>query len=303
MTRAVTRTLRLLAAGALAGAAFTPVAAVASPLPTPTASPAPTTLLAPAAGAATTAPPVSADQSAPTTAAEGAKAAPDAVPGNNGTVKIHDGAEEPTPEPRNQPHVCDFHVHGFGFDAGQMLDLTFLSWPPTGDRSEVLNGELKADATGEGRWPETGSVTLPDGHYKMVVDTGDGRPTRDKHKVFWVDCTPESTPTGSTDSQDASTLPGNTAVGSASSGQPAPADQSSQVDAATAVGGDTPVEQSNEATEADQSPTENSDDPSMVMTASKLAATGATPVVLLTAVAGVALVVAGFVIRRRAARS
>jgi hypothetical protein len=121
-------------------------------------------------------------------------AGPVGAPGNNGTVKIHDGAGEPSPEPRNEPHVCTFHVHALHFDSGQVLTFTVQSWEPTGDRSVVLSGSITADATGEGRAPVTGTYGLPDGHYRLTVDTGNGTTTQDKHKMFWVRCAPETTP-------------------------------------------------------------------------------------------------------------
>ena len=37
-------------------------------------------------------------------------------PGNNGDVKIHEGAGESSPVEANDPHVCTFHIHGFNFD-------------------------------------------------------------------------------------------------------------------------------------------------------------------------------------------
>ena len=121
-------------------------------------------------------------------------AGPAGAPGNNGTVKIHDGAGEPSPEPQNEPHVCTFHVHALHFDSGQVLTFTVQSWEPTGDRSVVLSGSITADATGEGRAPVTGAYALPDGHYRLTVDTGNGTTTQDKHKMFWVQCAPETTP-------------------------------------------------------------------------------------------------------------
>src|SRR5688500_14222242 len=36
--------------------------------------------------------------------------------GNNGTLKVHEGAAESQPERANDPKVCDFHLHGFNFD-------------------------------------------------------------------------------------------------------------------------------------------------------------------------------------------
>ncbi len=124
-------------------------------------------------------------------------AGPAGAPGNNGTVKIHDGAGEPSPEPQNEPHVCTFHVHALHFDSGQVLTFTVQSWEPTGDGSVVLSGSITADADGAdgaGRAPVTGTYGLPDGHYRLTVDTGNGTTTQDKHKMFWVQCAPETTP-------------------------------------------------------------------------------------------------------------
>src|SRR2546422_32396 len=52
--------------------------------------------------------------------------------GNNGTVKVHDGGLEPSPEIRNQPHVCTFHLHFFFADAAQTGAWWIKSWSPTG---------------------------------------------------------------------------------------------------------------------------------------------------------------------------
>ena len=125
-------------------------------------------------------------------------AGPAGAPGNTGTVKIHAGAGEPSPEPQNEPHVCTVHVHALHFDSGQVLTFTVQSWEPTGDRSVVLTGSITADATGEGRSPEPGAYGLPDGHYRLTVDTGNGTSTQDKHKMFWVQCAPATTPPPST---------------------------------------------------------------------------------------------------------
>ena len=110
------------------------------------------------------------------------------APGNNGTVKIHDGATEPSPEVKNQPHVCTFHLHFFFADAGQAGDWWIESWPPTGDRGTVLAGTYLTNANGEDRQPEEGAYQLPNGHYKLFWE---GRNTQNiKHKVFWVKCAP-----------------------------------------------------------------------------------------------------------------
>jgi hypothetical protein len=118
-----------------------------------------------------------------------------AAGGNNGTVKIHEGAGEPSPVTKDETHVCTFHVHALFLDAGQTLTFEITSWPPTGDRSVVLSGTIQTDASGAGRAPATGAYSLDEGHYRLTVDTGNGRPTEDKHKEFWVKCAAATTTT------------------------------------------------------------------------------------------------------------
>ncbi|MGI8658374.1 MAG: prealbumin-like fold domain-containing protein [Candidatus Limnocylindria bacterium] len=123
--------------------------------------------------------------------------------GNNGTVKIHEGASEDEPIVANEPQVCTFHLHFFFGDDVQSGDWWIKSWPPTGDGTVVLAGSY--DATGgEDRQPETGTYSLPDGHYKLFWEgaTNPGEQLNIKHKVFWVTCgedegeaTPTPTPT------------------------------------------------------------------------------------------------------------
>jgi hypothetical protein len=120
--------------------------------------------------------------------------APQSIPGNNQTVKLHEGAGEPSPEIKDETHVCTFHVHAFGFDSGQTLTFTVLAWPPTGNGELVLSGTIQTDSTGEGRSPVSGSYSLPDGHYRLVVDTGNATHTQDKHKEFWVSCVASTSP-------------------------------------------------------------------------------------------------------------
>ena len=49
-----------------------------------------------------------------TTAYAGGGSSP---PGNNGTVKIINDSGDSGDDPDNDPHVCRFHIYGFGFDA------------------------------------------------------------------------------------------------------------------------------------------------------------------------------------------
>ena len=49
---------------------------------------------------------------------KGDKGAESTRGGNNGTMKVHEDEPEPSPVRKNQPKVCDFHLHGFNFDGG-----------------------------------------------------------------------------------------------------------------------------------------------------------------------------------------
>ena len=90
-------------------------------------------------------------------------------PGNNGTVKIHDGATDNEPIVNNEPHVCTFHLHFFFGDEVQAGNWWIQSWPPTGDGTTVLSGSYNATG-GEDVQPATGVFSLPDGHYKLFWD-------------------------------------------------------------------------------------------------------------------------------------
>jgi len=123
-----------------------------------------------------------------------AAATPFASGGNNqGTVKVHDDATE-SPPTRNVPHVsCDFWVEGFKM-AGDAGTLVFTSWPPTGDKSEVLNATWSADSgnAGKGFHFLAGPFNLSaDGHYRVEAFLDQGHPGNDDHfaktKTFWVE--------------------------------------------------------------------------------------------------------------------
>jgi hypothetical protein len=109
--------------------------------------------------------------------------------GNNGTVKIHEGRGEASPEQANDPKVCGFHLHLFGLDAGQAVTFEIAALDGT---AAPETGKLVANASGEA-WSATYTY-LPDGRYKLAVDTGDGQLGRDKHKVFRVTCGPGDPP-------------------------------------------------------------------------------------------------------------
>ena len=110
------------------------------------------------------------------------------TPGNNGTVKIHDGPTEPAAEVRNQPHVCTFHLHFFFADPVQAGTWEIQEWAPGDKGIVVLNGTYDTAGDGEDRQPEQGVYELPDGHYKLFWDGDLDTNKHDKMKVFWVDC-------------------------------------------------------------------------------------------------------------------
>ena len=110
-------------------------------------------------------------------------------PGNNGDVKIHEGAGESNPMEANDPHVCTFHIHGFNFDGSASGTWRIEGWPPTG--GGTYNGTWgPADASGNWREPKAGAMSLPAGHYKLSVwqKLPNDPPGGPKQKVFWVDC-------------------------------------------------------------------------------------------------------------------
>jgi hypothetical protein len=78
-----------------------------------------------------------------------------AAPGNNATVKIEDSVN-PKPEPANDPHVCQFDIKFFFADPGQTGDWHIQSWPPTGDKTTVLEGTYDTNGEGFDRQPAEG---------------------------------------------------------------------------------------------------------------------------------------------------
>lgn len=110
--------------------------------------------------------------------------------GNNGTVKIQEGAANAEPITKNEPHVCTFHLLFLFADAGQTGDWTIDQQPPTG-RETVLSGSYTTEADGHYATVEYG---LPAGHYTL---NWDGRNDHNqKHKTFWVTCENPAGPIG-----------------------------------------------------------------------------------------------------------
>jgi hypothetical protein len=120
-------------------------------------------------------------------------------PPARGTVKIHEAPDHKNGAVMaNDPKVCQFVIHGFGFDANENGNWRVLEhqWGNGQDGAAVLSGSYQADANGDwsapsgtnahdmqhGAWYE-----LPNGHYKLYVEARN-LPTTEKHKVFKVEC-------------------------------------------------------------------------------------------------------------------
>src|SRR4051812_15158547 len=162
-------------------------------------------------------------------------------PGNNGTVKIHDVAGDPSHH--NVPHVdCDFTVAFWGFDSDQTLTVSFTGQAPTGAGTPLavsgaattltspddvgggndFDGELSFTAD------QLGVTALGAPHpkqgYHVKLDVATGEPGGHKYKVFWLapcDTPAGTTPGGSTgggDTTGGDTSAGSTAGGSSTAG-------------------------------------------------------------------------------------
>jgi hypothetical protein len=104
--------------------------------------------------------------------------------GNDGTVKIHDGATETEPIVRNEPHVTTFHLHFLFADPTQTGDWEIRVWAPGDKGAVMLSGRYDTAPDGSDRQPAVGAYSLPSGHYKLFWE---GRNDHNiKHKTFWV---------------------------------------------------------------------------------------------------------------------
>ena len=117
--------------------------------------------------------------------------------GFNGTVKIHEEPGEAEPIRQNEPHVCNFHIHGFNFDASATGWWRIDGWAPDpGKSTGTVMAENWGPADANGDW-RTHPMTLHDGHYKLFWDqTTPQAPGGQKHKVFWVECNAGTTTGG-----------------------------------------------------------------------------------------------------------
>ena len=173
------------------------------------------------------------------------------APGNNGTVKIHEGAGENDPgEVRNEPHVCTFHLHFYFADPEQAGTWEIQEWAPTGEKGTVvLSGTYDTAGDGEDRQPEDGVYTLPDGHYKLFWDGDLDTDKHDKMKVFWVDCVAAAASPSPTGSEEATAGASASASASASESASAAASPtasagSSESAGSSPTGSELPIENS-----------------------------------------------------------
>ena len=115
--------------------------------------------------------------------------------GNNGTLKVHEGAAESQPERANDPKVCDFHLHGFNFDETSSGQWQINGQGRTDGRVWTSGSWGMSDSEGDWR---TGVMTLDDGHYKVSAwqTMPDDPPGGAKTKVFKIDCADVSTAAG-----------------------------------------------------------------------------------------------------------
>jgi len=103
--------------------------------------------------------------------------------GNNGTVKVHEGASDNERIISEESHVCTFHLHFFFADAGQEGDWQIDETSPTGAAPSIVSGSYATGVNGEYQTVEYG---LPLGHYDLLWQ---GRSDQNvKHKTFWVTC-------------------------------------------------------------------------------------------------------------------
>src|SRR5438552_9074968 len=110
----------------------------------------------------------------------------DSAPNGNGggvpgTVKLRDATtSDLVPETANDPHVCAFSIV-FEYNPPTAGTWQILSWPPTGDGSQVSSGSWDSTPSGT---DETDVMTLGAGHYRLEYQATDASNSR--NKTFWV---------------------------------------------------------------------------------------------------------------------
>lgn len=120
------------------------------------------------------------------------------VPGNNGTLKVHEKGT-PAATESNDPKVCNFNFEGFGFDKGQSGIIVITTQGGGNDKAEVK--KVNMPAANDSGYTETEYLSLADGHYKTTLYGKDIAGNVDykndlkaKSKVFKVECDETTTP-------------------------------------------------------------------------------------------------------------
>jgi hypothetical protein len=100
---------------------------------------------------------------------------------SHGTVKLRDAStNDVVPETANDPYVCAFSIV-FDYSAPTTGTWRILSWPPTGDGSQVSNGTWDTSSGAD----ETDVLTLGAGHYRLEYQASDA--ANSSNKTFWVE--------------------------------------------------------------------------------------------------------------------
>lgn len=125
----------------------------------------------------------------------------DRVPGNNGTLKVHEQGT-PSNAENNDPKVCTFNYEGYGFDKGQDGMIVITTQGGGNDKTEVKRLAMPAakESAEHFTFTETAYITLPDGMYKSTVYGKDNHSQysvdlKAKSKVFKVECDDTDTTT------------------------------------------------------------------------------------------------------------
>lgn len=165
-------------------------------------------------------------------AADPPAGAGEAAPGNRGTVKIHDAAT-PDDDRREEPHVCEFRIVGFGFPADADLVVAIEGHGGPNAGAGAFTADLGAGAVAaEGDFALAGPA-LPDGTYRLTVENRTA-PGGAKQKVFHVDC-PE--PAGAVDGTTTTEAPGTTTTSSTTTSSTSTSTTSTTSTSTTLLGG------------------------------------------------------------------
>jgi hypothetical protein len=135
-------------------------------------------------------------------------------------ILVHDGNSEVEPVVGGVITVCDFHLHGVidGDDPDGHENGFWRITDTDAGGALVLDGAFDVRDTAPDRIPDSGTFTLPEGHYNLWWDHEPFVPGGShREKDFAVDCPsgqPTPTPTGSAaPTQSAAPTPSSTAPG------------------------------------------------------------------------------------------